>query len=458
MRKLSSQHGSRQRLVLVGGGLAGSLLAIYLSRRGYLVDVFDRQSDPRGGRQGQRPSLNLTLCERGLRALAAVGLEEQALALAMPARGRRIHALDGAITFQPYGNHGEAIHSISRNELNLLLVRVAAEAPGVTYHFEQKCVEVDAARGAATFRHTRTGEVTQSKSAKIFGTDGAYSTVRMQLQKTERFDYSQQYASQGYKELTIPALPGGEWPLQPDALHIWPRGRFMLIGFPNRCGSFTCALYAPFSGESSFERLTDERQLLAFMRENFSDVAELLPSVTQQFFERPANTMLTVRCRPWSRHGNVLLLGDAAHSILPSYGQGANAGFEDVAVLDRCLDRFGEDWEAVFSEFEHLRRPNMDVMAELCVDHFFELNERVGDPHFLLRKTIERQLQELYPNRFAPLYSTVAFTCTPYAEAVRLDRVQRAAVDRIMALDGIETAIQGPELALLAKRYIQEVA
>jgi kynurenine 3-monooxygenase len=457
MKALSRVHEAK-RMLIIGGGLVGSLLAIYLSRRGYGVDVFDRQPDPRGGGSGLRPSLNLTLCERGLRALQAVGLDRQALGRAVPAQGRRIHGVDAAITFQPYGNRGQAIHSISRAELNLLLVRAALEAPGVTYHFEQKCVEVDAARGTAQFRHARRGDLTKVESTKIFGTDGAYSAVRMALQKTARFDYSQQYAPQGYKELAIPALPGGGWPLQPDALHIWPRGTSMLIGFPNRNGSFSCMLYAPFTGESSFETLIDEPRLLAFMRASFPDVADRMPSVAQQFFERAANTMLTVRCRPWSRHGNVVLLGDAAHAILPWYGQGANAGFEDVAVLDSCLDRCGRDWEAAFSEFELQRRPNMDIMANLCVDHLKELNEHVQDPGFHLRKTIERRLEELFPDRFASLYSTVAFTCTPYAEAVRLDRVQRAIVDRIMAVDGIERLAHGPELGRLVEQCLQEVA
>jgi kynurenine 3-monooxygenase len=456
--KALSRVPETRRLSIVGGGLVGSLLAIYLSRRGHDVDVFDRQPDPRGGSAGSRPSVNLTLCTRGLRALAAVGLEQQALARAVPARGRRIHGLDGTVTFQPYGNCGEAIHSISRAELHLMLVRAAFDTPGVTYHFDQKCVKIDATRGDAVFQHTRSGKATKIESAKIFGTDGAYSAVRMQLQKTARFDYSQQYASQGYKELAIPAPADGGWPFEPDALHIWPRGSFMLIGFPNLNRSFSFMLYGPFAGERSFETLTDERGLLAFMRHNFPDVADRIPSVAQQFFERPANTMLTTRCRPWSRQGNVVLLGDAAHAILPWYGQGANAGFEDVACLDRCLGRYGEDWEAAFSEFELLRRPNMDIMADLCAEHLQELNEHVQDPRFHLRKKVERRLQQLYPHRFSPLYSTVAFTCTPYAEALRLDREQRAVVDRVITLDGIERFAHGPELDRLLEQCLQEVA
>jgi kynurenine 3-monooxygenase len=449
----------RPRLVVVGGGLVGSLLAVYMARRGHHIDVYDRQPDPRRSHAGgARPSINLTLCERGLAALATVGLKEQVLALAVPVKGRRIHALDGEISFQPYGNHGEAIYSISRCDLGALLVKVAEQTPGVTYHFDQKCIHVDAPNATARFEHIPTGELTEVRSAKIFGADGAYSGVRLQLQKTQLFDYSQQYSCQGYKELTIPARPDGAWALQPDALHIWPRGNFMLIGFPNHNGTFACALYAPFHGESSFATLTSETRLLAFMREFFPDVVDEIPRLAEQFFSRSANTMMTVRCQPWSRSGNVLLLGDAAHAILPSYGQGANAGFEDVAVLERCMDTYGDDWESVFAAVERLRKPNMDVMADLCVDHFDELRDHVGDPRFLLRKAIERKLHELFPERFAPLYSMVAFTCTPYAEAVRIDRDQRALVDRILALEGIEARLRGPEVASLVEHCIQEVA
>jgi kynurenine 3-monooxygenase len=447
---------SNARLVVVGGGLVGSLLAIYLSRRGHGVDVFDRKPDPRRSNgTARRPSLNLTLCERGLAALDAVGLRERALALAVPAKGRRIHTVDGEIVYQPYGNHGEAIFSIARSALNALLVEEAERTRGVAYHFEQKCVHVDARTAQARFEHTRTGELTEVRSTKIFGADGAYSGVRLQLQKSELFDYSQQYSAQGYKELAIPA--GSTQALQADALHIWPRGDFMLMAFPNPDGSFTGALYAPFDGEESFEALGDETRLSAFMHEHFPDVASAIPNLSEQFFARPANTMLTVRCRPWSRAGNVLLVGDAAHSVLPWYGQGANAGFEDVLVLDHCMRTYGDDWEGAFAELEQLRRPNMDVMADLCNDHFHELRDRVADPRFLLRKALERRLQELFPDRFAPLYSMVAFTRTPYAEAVRIDRVQRRVIDRLLGLDGIEAQLRGPEMVSIARHCMQEV-
>lgn len=424
-----------ERVVIVGGGLVGCLLAIYLARRGCRVDVFERHADPRDTRaQAVRPSLNLTLCKRGLDALAAVGIERRVLAQTVPLHGRRIHTGDGKVTYQPYGSRGESIYSISRNALGLELIDAAASHRGVTFHFGEKCVEIDAQSGHARFQNA-TGRVTDVTATRIFGADGAYSTVRAQLQKTEYFNYSQAYSSHAYKELLIPATSGRDWALPHDALHLWPRRDFMLIGFPNRDGSFALALHAPMQGDHSFATLTDEAELLAFMRTWFPDVADRIPDLSGQFFGQRANSMLTIRCEPWSS-GRVLLVGDAAHAILPFYGQGANAGFEDCAVLDRCIDEQA-DWDAVFVEFERVRRPNMEVMADLCVDHFVELSERLGDSRVLLRHEVERRLEQLDPNRFAPLYSNVAFTSRPYAEAAAIDRGQRALLDRVLALPGM---------------------
>jgi kynurenine 3-monooxygenase len=448
-----------RRLLVVGGGLVGSLLAMFLARRGYGVDVYDRQSDPRRGQGGRlRPSINLTLCTRGLAALASLGLDRRILDLAVPLRGRRIHAHDGTIADQPYGNRGESIHSISRAELGDALVGIAREEPGITYHFGEKCVQLDPVRGVARFENIATGTQSEACAEAIFGADGAYSAVRLQLQKRELFNYSQAYSSQGYKELAIPPGPRGEWALDPHALHVWPRGGFMLIGFPNRDRSFTLALHAPYRGEHSFERIQTDADVVAFMREWFPDVVDAIPDIARQFFARPANSMLTIRCEPWSSSGRVLLVGDAAHAVLPFYGQGANAGFEGCRVLDRCIEAHGDDWPTVFREYERLRRPNMDVMADLCVEHFAELRDRLGDPRFLLRKKLERRLEELDPARFVPLYSMVTFTCTPYAEALRIDHAQRALVDRLLQIEGIESRIHEPTIASIVEQCRREVA
>ncbi|HWB78819.1 MAG TPA: NAD(P)/FAD-dependent oxidoreductase [Nannocystaceae bacterium] len=449
----------RGPLTVVGGGLVGSLLAIMMARRGHTVDVFDRQVDPRRGRVGGlRPSLNLTLCERGLAALDTVGLREHVAARAVALRGRRIHAMDGTTTDQPYGNRGESIHSISRTELGAVLIEVAREEPGVRFHFEHRCTQLDPRSGRVRFEHADGGAAREQQCEAIFGADGAYSSVRLQLQKTELFDYSQTYSTQGYKELAIPATAEGGWALDPGWLHVWPRGGFMLIGFPNKDGSFALALHAPHRGGAcSFEQLDSHARVHAFMQSQFPDVVELVPALGEQFFARAVNSMLTIRCAPWSSAGRVLLVGDAAHAVLPFYGQGANAGFEGCAVLDRCIAEHGDDWPTVFREYERLRRPNMDVMAELCVDHFVELRDRLSDAKFLLRKRIERRLEQLFPTQFMPLYSLISFTRTPYLEALRIDRSQRALVDRLLAVDGI-AELGDASLVALVEAQDKEVA
>lgn len=445
-------------MLVVGGGLVGSLLAIYLARRGHRVSVYDRQPDPRAARHGtRRPSINLTLCRRGLDALDRVGLKQAVLDLTVPCYGRRIHGLDSSVTEQPYGTRGEAIYSISRVALNELLVAHAAKEAGVTFHFEQKLVQLDLAETGAVFEDLRSGALRRVTGARIFGADGAYSSVRLQLQKNELFNYSQTYLDQGYRELSIPALPDGGWPLEPNALHVWPRGNYMLLAFPNHDGSFTASLHMPWQGERSHESIRTEAQLLQLLREAFPDAVDLLPAgAAQEFLARPANSMLTVRCEPWSYRDKVLLIGDAAHAILPYYGQGANAGFEDCAVLDACLERHPGDFGAVFHQFESQRRPNMNAIAELCVEHFVELRDLVGDRRHLLRKKIERKLHALFPERYEPLYSMVTFSRRSYAEALRLDREQRAIVDRLLAVDGIDSRLDDAAGAQLLGRYLDD--
>ncbi len=434
------------RSLIIGGGLVGSLLSVYLARRGHTVDVFERYAEARTGSGAKRPSVNLTLCERGLQALEQVGLRQRVEELAVPARGRLIHGADGSVVRQPYGNHGEAIHSIAHSALNDAIVDFAKREPGVHFHFGQKCVHVDLAATAARFANTSTGAITEVNADRIFGADGAYSTVRLHLQKLERFNYSQQYLNEGYKSLRIPGRADGTPALAGSMLHIWPRGTRMLIGFPNRDASVTLGILLPFEGMHSYASLNAEDNLLAFFREWFPDVTELIPGLAEQFFARPPNTLLTVRCSPWSYEDKILLIGDAAHAILPSYGQGANAGFEDCAVLAQCMDEYRSDWRSAFKAFEDRRRPNMDYMGDLCVDHFVELCDLIGDPMFLKRREIERQLNELYPDLYRSLYDMVTFSTMPYVEAMRIDRRQRAFIDRLIAQEGFAVAPEDPRI------------
>jgi kynurenine 3-monooxygenase len=447
------------RLVVVGGGLTGSLLAVHLARRGHEVDVFERRGEARDARpwQGERrPAVNLTLCERGLKALADVGLRETVQGLCAPARGRKIHALDGSVQYQPYGNHGEAIYSISRAELNQTLADFARREPRVRFHFDQKFVGMDLERTIARFEHTQTGTLSEVHADRIFGADGAHSGVRYQMQKTEHFNYSQQYwAFGGYVSLGVPPRSKDQPALDGEALHIWPRGNRMLIGFPNRDGSAVLSLLLPFRGEESYESLSTEAAVLDFFRSYFPDAVDSIPELGKQFFSKPANSLITVRCDPWSHRDNVLLIGDAAHAILPSYGQGANSGFEDCSTLEHSMREHGDDWRAVFQAFEQARRPSMDVMADLCVEHFSELCDLIADPKFLKQREVERNLGDLYPDLYRPLYSMVSFDCVPYVEAFAIEQAQRAIIDRIIAMNGVSGRLDTPEIRQLLEQSTQ---
>ncbi len=433
------------RVAVVGAGLVGSLLAIFLTRRGYRVDVYERRADLRGRELPAGRSINLTLCTRGLRALERAGVAREVAELTVPVHGRMMHDEAGRTTFQPYGNRREAIHSISRNDLNRRLVDVADARHGVRFHFEERCLGIDLDRPALELQDERSGRVHVEEVDVVLGADGAFSTVRQHLQRTDRFDFSQHYVRQAYKELPAPAAPGGRWRLEPHALHIWPRGRYMLIGFPNLDASFTLALHLPFEGDPSFEAIRTEADLQALFAASFPDALDLVPNLAECYFAFPTTSMITVRCAPWSYGGRVALVGDAAHAIVPSYGQGANCGFEDCAVLDRCLDLAGDDWAAALAELERLRRPNADAVADLSLEHFRELQDLVGEDRFLLRKAVERRIDELFPGRFAPLYNMVSFTELSYLEALDAAGEQRRLVDRVLALEDLEARLAAGE-------------
>jgi kynurenine 3-monooxygenase len=443
-----------ERMVVVGGGLVGSLLAIYLARRGHQVEVWERHSETGIEHAKKRPAVNITLCERGLLGLDPVGLREEILALTVPAHGRRVHVVDGSIAYQPYGDSGEAIYSVSRATLSEAMMNFARAEPGVRFHFNQNCVRLDLREGVLQFQEASTGEVTEVHADRIFGADGAYSKIRTRLQKTDQFDYSQQYwKKRAYVSLKIPARADGTSVLEGDGLHVWPRGNRMLLAFPNTDGSTMCSLMLPLKGEDSFETLLTPDDVLSFFGRTFADAAGMIPALDEQFFAHSPNSMLTVRCAPWSHGDRVLLIGDAAHAILPSYGQGANAAFEDCRILNECMDRHGSDWGGVFAAFEGRRKPSMDAMADLCIEHFEELFELVGNPEFLRQREIERRIHELYPELYRPLYSMISFSCMPYEEALRIDRRQRAVIDRIMRLDDVESRLHGPEV----RRLLEEL-
>ncbi|MBB6609436.1 FAD-dependent monooxygenase [Pontibacter sp. Tf4] len=422
----------KKNIAIMGAGLVGSLLSLYLAKRGYKIDLYERRPDMRvttldGGR-----SINLALSDRGWRALRGLGLEEEVRQVAIPMYGRMMHSENGELTFQPYGKEGQAIYSVSRAGLNMALMNVSEPNPDITYHFNRQVQDVNLKTSEVSLLNHDAGITETIKPDLIFGADGAFSMVRGALQKTERFNYQQSYLEYGYKELTIPATAGGGWVLEKNALHIWPRGNYMMIALPNTDGSFTCTLFFPYEGERSFAAIKTDTDLLNFFLEVFPDAVPLMPDLAQDYFCNPTGTLVTIKCFPWSYEDKVLLIGDACHAVVPFYGQGMNAGFEDITVLDQMLDTFDGDWKGLFKAFEQSRKPNADAIADLAVMNFIEMRDKVADPRFLLRKKIEGKISQQYPDKWIPLYSMVTFTDLPYSYALETGRQQDKIMKKVM--------------------------
>jgi kynurenine 3-monooxygenase len=419
----------RGTAVLVGAGLGGSLMAILLGQAGYAVRVFERRADPRSATIQAGRSINLALSARGIHALKQAGIDREVLAMAVPMRGRMIHGTGGRTDFQPYGTRADQVnHSVSRGELNLALVNAAEKSADVRFAFGRRCESIDPDRGEVVLAGGAEAGPRTEAGGFIVGADGAFSVVRRALMRQDRFEYSQSFLSHGYKELTIPAGPGGRFLLEREALHIWPRGGFMMIALPNRDGSFTCTLFLPFEGENSFASLAAGADVERFFARVFPDAVGLLPEIAAQYVTNPTGSMVTIRCSPWRHAGRVVLLGDACHAVVPFHGQGANAAFEDCVVLRDCLRRHADDPEAAFGAFERLRRENTDALADLSIANFEEMKHHTGSRLFLLKKSLEKGLHRLFPAWFVPLYMMISFTLTPYAEARRRARRQARAI------------------------------
>jgi kynurenine 3-monooxygenase len=430
---------SKQTVLVAGAGLGGALMAIYLARAGYDVRVYELRGDPRAAEGERGRSINLAISTRGLAALRGVGLEDRILEMAVPMRGRMMHALDRSLTFQPYGTEaGQAINSVSRLGLNIALIDEAEREAGVTIFFGKRCVDADLDAPALVVEDTRTGERSEVRGDRVIGADGAFSAVRGRMQRLDRFDYSQSYLGHGYKELTIPPAPGGGFSLEKNALHIWPRGGFMMIALPNFDGSFTCTLFWPFEGPNRFDALQTKEDVLSHFERVFPDAVPLIPTLAEDYFESPTSALVTVRCRPWHYRDRVALVGDASHAVVPFYGQGANAAFEDCLVLDECIRGQDHDWGAAFAEYDRLRKDHVDVLADLAIANFLEMRDHVASRVFLIRKSTEKLLHRIFPERFVPLYSMVTFSRVPYGDAVARARRQWRSVRRYVgAIGGI---------------------
>ena len=413
------------RFTIVGAGLGGTLLACYLGKAGYEVDLYEKRPDPRiHGAEGGR-SINLALSVRGIEALRGVGLADEVLQNAIPMRGRMIHAPDGKLSFQPYGKDpSQVIHSVSRAGLNLALVNLAARFANVRLFFQHKCTGIDLTHPTLELVNEIDSCPSQVPCDVAIAADGAFSAIRAQLQKQEGFNYQQEFQSHGYKELTIPAGPAGAFLMEKNALHIWPRQSFMMIALPNLDGSFTVTLFWPFDGANSFAAIKTEDNLLRFFEKQFPDALPLMPNLAGDYFRHPTGSLVTIRCSPWHVAGKVLLVGDAAHAVVPFLGQGMNAAFEDCRVLDQCLARHAPDWQAAFRHYEIERKEHVDALTEMCIDNFLEMRDKVGSRLFRVRKKIQLLLHKCFPRWYLPLYTLITFTTIPYAAARKRARIQ----------------------------------
>jgi len=414
------------KFILIGSGLAGGLLAAYLGRRGHELDLYERRADPREGNIIGGRSINLAISTRGIHALEQIGIAEEALRYAIPMRGRMIHDRSGALHFTPYDvDPKKCINSIGRAALNTTVIEAAECYPNVRVHFDHKCTEVDLDTAAAHFE-TANSTITASADA-VVGVDGAFSAVRKSMQREiANFQYDESYLAHGYKELTIPPAPDGSWRMEKNALHIWPRKSFMMIALPNPDGSFTCTLFWEFEGPRSFATMKSDDDVRRFFGEEFPDAVSLMPTLLDDFRDNPTGSLVTIRCAPWFYRDKVCLVGDAAHAVVPFYGQGMNAAFEDCVVLDECLQNFPQDRERAFGEYFHHRKENADALADLAIGNFIEMRDKTASKTFRAKKKLDHFLEAALPGIYLPLYTMVTFTRMPYATAAQRARIQDA--------------------------------
>jgi kynurenine 3-monooxygenase len=440
-------------ILIVGAGLAGSLLALMLSRRGFAVTVIEKRPDLRKAYEKDHRSINLALSHRGWQALTAVGLADDIQRIALPMYGRMIHSVTGQQQLQPYGKEGEAIFSVPRNKLNELLLDKADEQPNVLIQFEHKLLDFGFDEQICRIANPSGREYTLHPEV-IFGADGAFSFTRRKMQEKLLMTCEQTALAPCYKELTIPAGPTGEWLLDPTALHIWPRGQFMMIALPNQDRTFTCTLFMAAEGENSFAAIQTPDDLHRFFVRYFPNTIPLMPTLETDFFRNPTSRIMTMQCFPWHYENKVALIGDAAHAIVPFYGQGMNASFEDCTTLLELIGTKGRpNWAEILPTFQHARKENTDAIAELSLRNFIEMRDKVADPAFVLRKQIEAHIHRQHPDQWTPLYSLVSFSHTPYAEALRISQQQDIIMNRIMGIAGIDSRWQHLDYKQILQRY-----
>ena len=457
----------KDQILIIGAGLCGSLLSLRLAQRGYKVTVYESRPDLRKTAISAGRSINLALSDRGLKALRLCGLEVAAKEICIPMFGRLMHDAEGNTFSSKYsGRDGEYINSISRGDLNGILLTEAEKHENVTLHFNKKCTHIDIVNTVAHFKDAETNEDFSIEADVIFGADGAGSSLRKSYVSERKFlfSYSQNYLNHGYKELEIPADKNGNHQISKGHLHIWPRGDFMLIALPNRDGSFTVTLFLSYDeGEFNFENLVTEEKITTFFEKEFPDALALIPNIKEEFINNPTGPLGTIKCSPWSYQQNTLLIGDSSHAIVPFYGQGMNASFEDVTILDAILDQNSEslpdgklDWEAIFKSYEKARKHNTNAIADLALDNFHEMKKHVANPLFKEKRTIEMALEKIFPTQYASKYSLVTFNANiGYEEAMKRGRAQDKALLRLISNNAISMPPNMTEQAL--KRVLNTV-
>ena len=427
---------TQKKITIIGAGLAGTLLSIYLAKKGFPVEIFERRPDMRLVNSGGGKSINLALSARGIHALKEVGLYEEIKTISIPMHGRMIHAIDKSTNFQPYGkDNTEYINAVSRAELNKKLMDLAESNGNIKIHFSRRCTGYNIESNEVFLYNDAEGESSSAKCEVIIAADGATSAIRHEMQKVPRFNFSQEYENYGYKELIIPSGNLGTFQMEMNALHIWPRGSFMLIALPNLDFSFTCTLFLAYDrsygGDNSFEYLDSKEKVKGFFAREFPDALEFMPGLEDEFFSNPVGGLITIKCYPYSFGGKIALIGDAAHAIVPFFGQGMNAAFEDCTYLNESIEKFGDDWLRVFDAYQQHRKPNSDAIAHLAQENFVEMRDLVAKPQFQIKKKIEVELQRRFPGKFVPKYSMVTFHRIPYTVAMQRGIVQEEILNEL---------------------------
>ena len=427
-----------KKIIIVGAGLVGSLWAVYMQKAGYQVVIYERRSDIRKAEISAGKSINLALSERGWNSLKAAGVEKEIEKIAIPMSGRIMHSVEGDLTYQAYGKKDEAIYSVSRGHLNAIMMNLAESEGNTKIHYQHQCIDANLEKGHITLKNLNTQEVFEDKADVIFAADGAFSAVRYNsMQKVDRFNFSQFYIEDGYKELLLPADKNGNYKIEKNALHIWPRGRFMLIALPNEDGSFTCTLFMPFENDKyAFKQLDSDDKIEDFVKEVFPDFYEMIPNLIENWHQNPLSSMSITRCFPWTI-GKFALMGDSAHSTVPFYGQGMNAGFEDCFVMWDLFKKY-KDWDKTFKEYQEIRKPDGDALQDLSLENYYVMRDHVADEKFLLQKKIEAKIHERHPNKWIPLYSQVSFSNIRYSDAYKQGKVQEEIMRKVMSSPSIE--------------------